>query len=244
MTISIEELSLNAWPSHQTVLYDGWVLRFAAGFTKRANSINPIYPSSIDLAEKIRFCEELYQRRKLSVVFKLTPKTSPNELDEQLSASGYRKNSPTSVQLMDLSSISLQNSGETNLQEELSAEWLDASSRMNAISETNRETLFQILGSIMPRHCFVSLKHENKIIASGLGVLQSGHIGLFSIITDAAFRNHGYGQQVVNKILEWGKQNKAQKAYLQVELENAPALRLYSKLGFVENYQYWYRVKL
>jgi len=28
-----------------------------------------------------------------------------------------------------------------------------------------------------------------------------------------------------------------------VMLNNAPALHLYSKIGFVEKYQYWYRTK-
>lgn len=26
---TIEDLSLNAWPSHQIELYDGWILRFS-----------------------------------------------------------------------------------------------------------------------------------------------------------------------------------------------------------------------
>jgi ribosomal protein S18 acetylase RimI-like enzyme len=87
------------------------------------------------------------------------------------------------------------------------------------------------------------LKFEDQIIACGLGVLQSGYIGLFDIVTDRDFRSRGYGQQLVKSILTWGKQNGAQKAYLQVVLDNAPALHLYSKIGFTEMYRYWYRIK-
>ena len=42
MIRTLEELSMNALPALQTMLYGGWVLRFANGYTRRANSINPI----------------------------------------------------------------------------------------------------------------------------------------------------------------------------------------------------------
>ena len=39
----LEELSLNALPSLENIFLDGWVVRFANGYTKRANSVNPLY---------------------------------------------------------------------------------------------------------------------------------------------------------------------------------------------------------
>lgn len=44
-----EELSFNSHPSLQTQYYDGWILCFSNGYTNRANSVNMIYPSTIDL---------------------------------------------------------------------------------------------------------------------------------------------------------------------------------------------------
>jgi hypothetical protein len=46
----------------QTVLYDGWLLNFANGYTRRANSVQTLYPSTLDLEEKIDYCEALYTR--------------------------------------------------------------------------------------------------------------------------------------------------------------------------------------
>ena len=36
----IEDLSLNAWPSHQIQFYDGWVLRFSYFYTHRTRVWN------------------------------------------------------------------------------------------------------------------------------------------------------------------------------------------------------------
>jgi len=44
-------------------------------------------------------------------------------------------------------------------------------------------------------------------------------------------------------ILTWGKNNDAETAFLQVFLDNAPAQKLYKKMGFTEIHKYWYRIK-
>lgn len=242
MITTLEELSLNAWAALQTIIYDGWIVRFANGYTKRANCINPLYPPQLAAEEKIRFCEQLYREKNLPVVFKMTSAVFPSDLDQQLAERGYQKDSLTSVQTLDLESFSAATSS-VEISESLSDKWLNQFCKMSFVSTENKSTLRNILNNIIPHHCFVSLQVQGNVVACGLGVLQSGYIGLFDIVTDKDFRKQGYGQQIVESILSWGKEHGARQAYLQVMLNNPPALRLYSKVGFVEKYQYWYRIK-
>jgi GNAT superfamily N-acetyltransferase len=100
-----EEILLNQWQPLQTMLYDGWVLRFANGYTKRANSVNPIYYSQEDIYEKIRHCERIYAAHRLKTIFKITPFIQPTNLDDILENEGYSIIDPTSVRSIELKQI-------------------------------------------------------------------------------------------------------------------------------------------
>ena len=100
-----------------------------------------------------------------------------------------------------------------------------------------------MLASIVPNTCFVSLLQGESVVACGLGILERGYLGIFDIVTDRQFRNRGFGEQLILNLLKWGRENGAKYSYLQVMRSNAPALKLYLKLGFQEIYHYWYRVK-
>jgi ribosomal protein S18 acetylase RimI-like enzyme len=239
----LEELSMNAWPALRTLLYDGWVVRFANGYTKRANSVNPLYASTGSVEEKITACEQLYWRENLGVVFKMTSSVYPNDLDETLARCGYRLHAPTSVQTLELAGVDGCPMTDSTLTETPSEGWLRDLCRLSGIDDRHRVTLRQMIGNLVPEGGFISLRHGGQVVACGMGVVQDGFIGLFDIVTDAGFRHRGFGRQVVLDLLAWGKGQSAHTAYLQVMLDNGPALRLYSKVGFREVYQYWYRVK-
>ena len=57
----IEEISLNAWPSHKIELYDGWLIRFSHNYTYRTNSVEQVGDSLIPIEEKIAYCEAQYR---------------------------------------------------------------------------------------------------------------------------------------------------------------------------------------
>jgi GNAT superfamily N-acetyltransferase len=239
---AVEELAMNAWPSLQTMLYDGWVLRFSNGYTKRANSVHPLYPSSLDVEEKVRACEEIYRSKGLDVVFKMTASAQPDNLDQVLAAKGYKADSHTSVQIAKLDGVD-KVASQAALSTENLDEWLSAFCRLSKISQRHEPTLKQLLHNLVPARYLASMRHQGQVVACGMGVLQEKFVGLFDIVTDANFRKQGFGKQLVLNILAWGKRDGAHTAYLQVMLNNEPALRLYSGFGFKEIYTYWYRIK-
>lgn len=238
----IEELSMNALPALQTVLYDGWILRFANGYSRRANSVNPLYPGAGDVEAKIAACADLYRSRQQRVVFKLTPSPFPANLDAVLHNQGYVAEGRTSVQLADLTRAEEPREA-AQIADSLTDEWFGAYCRMNQVEERHRPTLAQMLPNIVGKTAFTSLARDGRVVACGLGVLAGHSVGLYDIVTDPSWRNQGLGQSLVLAILGWARQHGARTAYLQVLATNTPALRLYGRLGFQEAYQYWYRTK-
>ncbi|TYP73993.1 GNAT family N-acetyltransferase [Paenibacillus methanolicus] len=236
----IEELSLNNWPALSTVLYDGWVLRFAEGYTKRANSVSPIYGGKRDLAPKIDACERIYRENGLRPVFKLTA-SAPDGLDRLLSDRGYEQVDMTSVQTLELIRLREPMPAECRIETHPSDSWVADFCRLTGTSAHHQAIMTRMLGKIRTGTGFITFHAEGKAVACGFGVIERGYIGLYDIVTDPAYRNRGFAEQMILHLLHWGKKEGARFGYLAVVLNNAPALRLYAKLGYREAYRYWYR---
>jgi N-acetylglutamate synthase len=239
----LEELSLNAWPSLQNVYDDGWMLRFAQGYTRRANSVNPLYLPSENLDEKIRRSESWYRARKQETVFKMTPLALPKELDGVLARQGYREEAITSVQTVSLETLDTPQQETITLAPDLNDDWLTLFCQIRGLTLRHLGTMRSMMSGIAPARSFAVLYRDNAPAALGFAVAEKGYVGLYDITTAENIRNRGIGRQLVLYLLNWGKAHGATNAYLQVMTTNAPALRLYDSLGFEEVYQYWYRVK-
>ena len=240
----LEELTLNARPSPQRVIVDGWVLNFGDGLSRGGNAIFPLYPSSTDVDEKIATCEELYGQRKHETVFRVSSLTSPHDLDARLDARGYKRIAQTSAQVADLGTPPLvRDDAAITVSTDLDDAWLDDLWTLSATPAVFQPSAAEMLRTVALPRAYATLRHGGSTVGIGLAVVERGYLGLWDIIVAYELRNRGFGQRIMAALLAWGRWQGARHAHLAVLCDNAPALHLYARLGFHEVYQYWYRYK-
>ena len=244
MINELEALGLEAWPPRDRVDFDGWVLCESGGFTRRTNSVHPLEAGRLPLGDKINYCEAFYAERGARTVFKMTPASQPPVLDAVLAERGYRRADPTSVQTVELEDGWFERDAQVQIRPAFRMSWLRDCAALRGFSARDTDALREILVRIgtHPEPCgFAWIEERSAALAVGLGVLRSAHLVLFQIATRSDVRRKGLGKRITESLLAWGAEHGARTAMLQVESANTPAVELYRKLGFEEQYQYWYR---
>jgi ribosomal protein S18 acetylase RimI-like enzyme len=236
----VEEASLNAWPALSQLLIDGWVLRFSRGFTKRANSITPLYPETQPLLDKIRSCENLYARENLRTIFRLTNVQSCDALDAALAGRGYTRLDPTLVLIRP--SDTVEEPSRREFVELSPGRWLDHYAALSNLPAEARQIHELMLKGIHFECLHNVIVDRDHTLACGLGVLEQDLLGLFDIVTHPEQRRRGVATELIGHMCEWATHRGARYAYLQVEEGNLAGRALYQKLGFQHLYNYWYRI--
>lgn len=235
-----ERTMIRARPALESIELDGWVLRFAGGFTKRANSVNPHFGSTQPATEKIARCEALYGARGLPAIFRLTPFSQPADLDRTLADAGYR--------LLDRSVVIAGAIRPTDGEVEsvafaTSEGWLDAFDRLRGLDEAATGIHRRIVDAVDDERFFALVGRETEPIACGLGVCVEDTVVLFDLFVEESHRRRGHGAAVASAILRRAIGRGARMALLQTHSENAIAQRLYRRFGLAVAYPYWYRIK-
>ena len=235
----IEEAALNAWPSPRQILYDGWLMRFTGGSSKRVNSVNIRYPSTLSIPEKISYCENLYALQGLPTLFRTPdPFTSPDVL-RVLAEAGYSAFDPTFVMGRPILRSTLLPAG-VEIRQMNQDDWFALRSELTGHPAEYWDNNRRILDAIADENLLLGLFVDDIPAVSGMGVLERQFLGYFSIYTSDAYRRCGYAQTMMGALGNWGVSRGAVYGYLQVEGHNQPALALYEKLGFEHCYRYVY----
>jgi GNAT superfamily N-acetyltransferase len=232
----IESAAYSSWPAKELVEYDGWQLRFADGFSRRANSLLPIGTSRVDLDAKLSFSADWFQQRGLSLVARCTPLCEPG-IDEELARRGFAREGDTSVMVADLTGFD----PPVVRDFEPDPRWWDTMAELWRIRPEARPAWRGIIERIDLPAAYGRKAIGGVDVAAGLGVLDGSCLGLFEIVVHPDRRRRGYGREVARSLLGWGKRQGATRAYLQVVTANEPAIGLYEDLGFRYAYPYWYR---
>jgi N-acetylglutamate synthase len=237
----IEEYSLNASGAFQSLLYDGWLLGYRPGPTKRLRCVNPFYPSSLPVGAKIARCVAFYRDAGLPPLFRLLPFSQPPGLDAELERAGWTRFEPTLVQAADLAQPRAPAVPAHAVEIVSVPEWVEATAALLGVDDDQRPQLRERARSYPLPQAGAVVRRGGEVVAGGLVKLEGDAAGLFALATAPALRGQGYGRAVVAALLAEARRQGARRAYLQVTASNAPATALYAHFGFATAYDYWYR---
>jgi predicted GNAT family acetyltransferase len=240
---TIEDLSLNAWPSHQIQIYDGWLLRFSYFYTHRTNSVEQIGPSTLPIPEKIAYCEEVYRKWGTPAIFKISPLISP-DFDALLEQQQYIIQHSTDV--MTIRDLRAYDSlpVPVDVSAFIPSTWIEALFALKGTTNVMHRLVVPSMYRAIPKDTVCASVHEDgRIVATGLGILDRDYIGVYAIHVHPGYRRRHYASAICRTILNKGLEKGARKAYLQVVQDNDAAISLYSSLGFSYLYNYRFRVK-
>jgi ribosomal protein S18 acetylase RimI-like enzyme len=240
LVADLESRLVNAWPAFEVAVVEGWLLRSASGYSKRANSASPLVPGA-DLDDSlVRHIIGRFERQGIRPAFRLTGLEAPG-VEERLARAGLVDFEPTLCMVADLA-------GDEDLEPAVQIErtpspaWIRAAAEAYGGDKADRDILGMIVGRIREETAFATLVLDDRPVAWGLGVAERGFLGLYDIVVAPDLRGLGLGRQVVRALMAWGRERGAGRAYLQVREANAVARSLYASLGFADAYRYTHRV--
>ncbi|WP_210493645.1 GNAT family N-acetyltransferase [Microvirga antarctica] len=240
LVLGLESRLLNAWPSLEYQTYDGWILRLADGYTKRANSVTPLMRGARLDAPLVEHMTAQFLRANLRPTFRLNGLEEAS-VDALLKDMGFIAVEPTRVLVAPVAG-DCEPDPEVVLAEAVSARWVRDASHSYGGDKADDAKLAAIVSRIRQKTAFATLHLDDRPVAWGLGVCERGYVGLYDIVVAPDLRGLGLGRRVVNSLIAWGCTQGAHSTYLQVRAENEIAGSLYATLGFEVAYEYTHRV--
>lgn len=237
----IEELSLNASGAFQSLLYDGWLLGFRPGPTKRLRCVNAFYSTSLPLDRKVEHCTRFYRSVGLPTIFRMLPFSQPPELDAYLEGLGWRAFERTLVMRSDALSPSPAAAMRERVEIVDVPDWVEATAELLEVTGDRLSAAVERARSYPLPHAGAVVRDRGEIVACGLLKVEGEHAGLFALCTAPAYRRRGLGAAIVSALLAEATRRESRVAYLQVTADNEAALALYRQFSFAPVYDYWYR---
>ncbi len=249
-----EEAGLHAAASPRETRVDGWLIRLSPGKARRSRCVNALGSTGeLPLDELLVRCRRSFEQAGLPVLFRMTPFSQPEALDDWLDARGWKAFDPTDVKVLpSLDAVALSAAPSDGL-----GGSVDAPPQLRALSPEDYAVLVGAQRGSSPeeirghaerlktapvRHqAFCLHRADGEALAYGQIAIDGTLVGLFDIVTVDKHRGQGHGHRLCAELLIEARRQGATEAYLQVAVDNTPAQALYAGLGFLPAYRYHYR---
>lgn len=246
---AIEIASRKAWPALQEEELPFGVLRFAHGVSRRTNSLSLFLGARPDwelLCDRTETFFRQFGQPAIVRVLRVPEANETADMDWFLENSGYRLITPTRVMTSSLAPAASAIPVPSNIKAAavtLDA-WLNAWHQVCGKSAHERAIHHMMLQRLpVSHHLLVNYDSNGRPVSTGMSVCEGELMGVFGIATAPSHRNRGLAKSIVQQLMNWGANEGAATAYLQVEEANTAASSVYESLGFQEVYRYWYREK-
>jgi ribosomal protein S18 acetylase RimI-like enzyme len=234
--VALELAADEAWPAPGTGRLGDWRLRWADGWTGRANSALPVGDPDRPLEAAIDAVVDWYAHRERRALVN-TPLPLAAPVGAALDARGWTARPLTLVQSGPLAGLLDSESGPpVELARHPSDAWL-------AIAAARKRSLPAAAVSVLtgPREVrFAEVHDGGELVAIGRGAVVDGgrrlHLGLIEVVP--AWRRRGLARRVTAALAGWGAALGATTAFLQVEERNTAAITLYGALGLTTHHSY------
>ncbi len=230
----IERACRSVWSPAETASVGGWVLVRNGGFTRRLNSSSAHGPAAIDRATWEAIVSWISGDGGGVPPIRVTPLSHGPTMAAAVPAWGLDPVDETLVLTRPLRSRSATDSGVALTPLQGSA-FMDDLMVLNGYGPATRAPLLGIMERV---------DLGTGLSVPGAAVAIAGVVDavccVFSLAVAPAARGQGLASAVVERACAWGHEQGATHAALQVLGTNAPARRLYERLGFEAAYTYHY----
>jgi GNAT superfamily N-acetyltransferase len=238
----LDALAARAWPADEVHEVEGWLLRRTEGVSRRrSNSL--LAPSDpAHAARTVDLALETAAELDFPTTIQVAPAEVHARLDAVLEDRGMHASGPSLVLAGPLGGAGWRLDADARVAlSPLTGKWVAACAAVSELDGT-RETAELVLSQLGDRARFATaVDGEGEPIAVGIGVVEEGWLGLFSLGTTQQARRRGAASAIVTALERWASIRGARGTYLQVERDNTAAVSFYARRGFHIAHSYHYR---